>query len=93
MRITIRGQNAEGKKEEIIYDLYDEYCHRTQTTSMSRTTGYTATAAANMMLERRFTEKGVFPPELVGRNEKCCEYILDYLKERNVEYKKQTRLL
>jgi saccharopine dehydrogenase-like NADP-dependent oxidoreductase len=60
---------------------------------MSRTTGYTATAAANMFLKGLFKEKGVFPPELVGKNEACCLYILDYLKERGIEYKKESRIL
>lgn len=93
MRITIKGQNQQGEKEEIVYDLYDEYCQETNTASMSRTTGYTATAAANMLLEGLFDEKGVFPPELVGKKEDCFRYILDYLEDRNIVYKKQTRLL
>ena len=93
MRITITGENEKGDREEIVYNLYDEYCHETQTSSMSRTTGYTATAAANMLLEGHFSEKGVFPPELVGKHEVCCQYILDYLKERNIEYKMERRTL
>ena len=93
MRITIRGENDQGQREEIVYNLYDEYCTKTQTSSMSRTTGYTATAAANMFLKGHFKEKGVFPPELVGRHEACCLYILDYLKERGIEYIKESRIL
>ena len=76
----------EGKT--ICYDLYDEYDATTQTSSMSRTTGYTCTAALNMLIEKLFTEKGVFPPELIGKDEGCFNYILNYLKERNVVYKK-----
>ena len=93
MRITIAGENQQEQHEEIVYNLYDEYCHKTETSSMSRTTGYTATAAANMFLDGHFKEKGVFPPELVGKHEACCQYILDYLKERNIEYKKESRIL
>jgi len=93
MRITIRGENDQGQREEIVYNLYDEYCTKTQTSSMSRTTGYTATAAANMFLKGHFKEKGVFPPELLGRHEACCLYILDYLKERGIEYIKESRIL
>jgi lysine 6-dehydrogenase len=72
----------------ITYDLYDEYDTETKTSSMSRTTGYTATAALNMLIDGLFTDKGVFPPELVGSNEKCFNYILGYLGERNVIYKR-----
>ena len=32
---------------------------------------------------------GVFPPELVAKNEKCFNYILDYLKQRNVNWIKK----
>ena len=55
---------------------------------MARTTGYTATATANMFLEGHFSEKGVFPPELIGKHEACFDYILHYLKERDVHYTK-----
>lgn len=93
MRIIIRGVNSSGKTEEIKYNMYDEYCKKTKTSSMARTTGYTATATANMFLDGLFSEKGVFPPELVGKHETCFKYILDYLKQRKIRYKKTTRLL
>ncbi len=93
MRITLKGENIEGKIEEITYDLYDEYDPVTKTSSMSRTTGYTATAAANLLLDGLFSEKGVFPPELVGKQEVCFKYILKYLEERHVNYKKTSRLI
>jgi len=88
MRVTLKGETEKGEIEEIVYNLYDEYCPETQTSSMARTTGYTATAVANMFLEGLFTEKGVFPPELIGKHETCFEYILNYLKDRNVHYVK-----
>ncbi|MBT8317713.1 MAG: saccharopine dehydrogenase [Lutibacter sp.] len=86
MRITLKGTNEKGENKTIVYNLHDEYCPKTQTSSMARTTGYTATAAANMFLDGLFSEKGVFPPELVGKHERCFNYILNYLKERNVIY-------
>ena len=93
MRVTVKGENNNGQTEEVVYHLHDEYCHQTKTSSMSRTTGYTATAAANLFLDGLFTEKGVFPPELVGKHEVCFNYFLNYLKERNINYIKQTRLV
>lgn len=84
MRVILKGVNDNGEIETIEYNLYDEYCHDTQTSSMARTTGYTATAASNMLLDGLFTEKGVFPPELIGKSEVCFNYILDYLKERKI---------
>ena len=93
MRITVKGENTDGKIEEITYTLHDEYCSETKTSSMARTTGYTASAAANLFLEGEFTEKGVFPPELVGKHEDCFHYFLNYLKERNIHYKKNSKLV
>ena len=93
MRITLKGKNDQGQIAEITYDLHDEFCQETKTSSMSRTTGYTATAAANLFLEGLFSEKGVFPPELVGKHEACFKYFLNYLEARNIHYIKSSRLL
>ncbi len=93
MRVTLSGENKDGHREEVVYNLHDEYCHETKTSSMARTTGYTATAAANMFLDGLFAEKGVFPPELVGKHEACFNYMMGYLKERNIHYIKSSRLL
>ena len=89
MRVSMRGENDKGEVEEVVYDLYDEYCHDTQTSSMARTTGYTATAAANLFLDGLFDEKGVFPPELVGKHEQCFNYFMKYLAERGINYVKR----
>jgi saccharopine dehydrogenase-like NADP-dependent oxidoreductase len=75
-------------EKTICYVLYDEYDVATQTSSMSRTTGYTCTAALNMLIEKLFTEKGVFPPELVGKDETCFNFIMNYLSDRNIHYRK-----
>ena len=85
---TLMQINISDKTKTITYNLYDEYDATTKTSSMSRTTGYTATAALNMLIDGYFKEKGVFPPELVGKYENCFNYILGYLKERNVIYTK-----
>jgi saccharopine dehydrogenase-like NADP-dependent oxidoreductase len=92
MKITVIGENSTGKIEEITYNLYDEYCGATNTSSMARSTGYTATAAANMFLKGLFTEKGIFPPELIGKYENCFNFVLSYLKDRNVIYNKTVKI-
>jgi saccharopine dehydrogenase-like NADP-dependent oxidoreductase len=92
MRVTLKGQNSNGETEEVIYSLYDEYCLETKTSSMARTTGYTATAAANLFLDGHFIEKGVFPPELVGKHKVCFDYFMNYLKERNIHYIRESHI-
>ena len=91
MRVTIEGEVREdaapepsSTRKRISYDLLDRYCPKTRTSSMARTTGYTATAVANLLLEKRFGEKGIIPPELIGRDESCFDYIMNYLAERGV---------
>jgi len=93
MRVSLKGENPKGQTVEVIYNLYDEYCPETKTSSMARTTGYTATAVVNLFLEGMFAEKGIFPPELIGKHETCFNYILNYLKDRNVNYTKTQRIL
>lgn len=88
MKITFTG-TEKGVEKQVIYHLYDEYDVVTQTSSMARTTGYTATAAVNLFAEGLFKEKGIFPPELVGKHENCYNYFLNYLKERNIHYIKE----
>jgi len=87
MRIIVKGIEN-GVEKEIVYDLYDVYDPIEKISSMARTTGFTATAAADMILNNVFNEKGIFPPELVGKHEICYNYILDYLKKRNIIYRK-----
>src|SRR6056297_927473 len=87
MKVTLKG-TVEGKAKTIVYDLYDEYDQKEKISSMARTTGYTATAAADMILNGVFSKKGMFPPELVGKVPECFHYILNYLNDRKVIYKK-----
>jgi len=93
LRVTLKGENAQGQTEEVVYTMYDEYCSETGASSMARTTGYTATAAANLFLEGLFNEKGVFPPELVGKHKACFDYFFRYLEERDIYYVKSSRII
>jgi lysine 6-dehydrogenase len=87
MRVTIQGvKNA--KAHKIVYDLYDTYSPETNTSSMARTTGYTCTGAAQLLLSGRFTGKGIIAPEMLGANGSCFQFLLKHLKERNVFYKR-----
>ncbi|MBN1819512.1 MAG: saccharopine dehydrogenase NADP-binding domain-containing protein [Prolixibacteraceae bacterium] len=86
MRIIIKGKEN-GVNKSFIYDLFDRYDNETKTIAMARTTGYTCTAVANLLLEGKWTRKGVLPPEFVGESKGNLTYILRYLAERDVNYK------
>ena len=76
------------KSGRIEYNLHDEYDSKTGFTSMSRTTGFTATATVNMIAQGLFGDVGVFPPELVGKELRCTDYLLDYLSQRDIKLDK-----
>lgn len=89
MKVIVEGE-AGGKRKRIEYDLLDRFDKQTKTSSMARTTGYTCTAAANLIIKGLFSEKGVFPPELVGKSKDCFEFIWNYLEERKVYWKRKS---
>ena len=85
MRITIEGiENGEFRK--YTYHLHDKFDKENNIISMARTTGYTCTAVASLMLCNGFSEPGVHPPETIGAKEGNLQYVLKYLRERGVEY-------
>jgi saccharopine dehydrogenase-like NADP-dependent oxidoreductase len=90
MRVTISG-TEEGRPRTYVYELFDCYEDESGTSSMARTTGYTCTAAAELLLRGGFTQKGVFPPELVGRHRSCFDHMLSYLARRGVDYRVRER--
>jgi saccharopine dehydrogenase-like NADP-dependent oxidoreductase len=85
MRIIISGKE-DGIPVEYSYELYDELDPTTNIHSMARTTGYTGTAMAELILARKFDRKGVSPPEFVGRVPGCLEWVRNYLAARKVVY-------
>ena len=85
MRIRIEGEE-EGTSKNLEYYLLDTYDKENQVISMARTTGYTCTAVANLVLDNKFNRKGVNPPEFVGEEEANFKFVLNYLEERGVYY-------
>jgi saccharopine dehydrogenase-like NADP-dependent oxidoreductase len=88
MKVKLIGKK-DSESKTIEWNLLDFYDHETKISSMARTTGYTCTAAVNLLAQNLFNEKGVFPPELVGKHKNCFDFILEYLKERKVKWVKK----
>ncbi len=86
MRIKIDGQK-QGKNESYTYSLLDRYDKKHEIISMARTTGYTCTAVANLVLESKFNNAGINPPEFVGEDPDNFRYIMEYLEKRNVVFR------
>ncbi len=85
MRVEVEGV-VDGEYVIRRWDLLDRYNHETGITSMARTTGYTCTAMVNAIADGLFSEKGLSPPEIVGRDAACYDYIFQYLARHGVEF-------
>jgi len=82
---TIMKVVITGEEKEIIYTIYDRYHLATQTMSMARTTGYTCSAAAQWLIQGKFTEKGIYPPEFMGKDETAFQFVTNYLKRKEIQ--------
>ncbi len=88
MRVVVEGK-LDDKAVRHTFSLLDYYNPETKTSSMARTTGYTCTALVNLVAKGLWSEAGVVAPEMVGRNEECFDFVMEYLAERNVEVFRQ----
>ncbi|MHA1474053.1 MAG: saccharopine dehydrogenase C-terminal domain-containing protein [Promethearchaeota archaeon] len=86
MKIVIEGKKDD-KKLRYTYDMLDKYDREKRRLSIARTTGYTCTAVAQIVLEGKFKETGIFPPELLGKHSEVYHQVIEYLKKRNVIFK------
>jgi len=88
MQIVMDGQRN-GKRLRYTYNLLDNYDEETRTTSMARTTGYTCSIVARQIMSGRFTQKGICPPEFIGRVQGCYENLLEEYGKRNIQLKEK----
>jgi len=83
MQVIVEGQKGTSRLR-YVFDLYDEYDPETGATSMARTTGYTCTIVARQVLSGLFTQKGICPPEFVGRIEGRYENMMAECEKRKI---------
>lgn len=85
MQVIVEG-NKDDRKLRYSWNLADSFDKKTGVHSMARTTGYTATAAARLLLAGLYDRKGVSPPEYLGFEENCTQFLLDDLAKHEVIY-------
>jgi lysine 6-dehydrogenase len=83
MQVRLEGQKS-GKNVRLTFFLLDKYDEMTQTTSMARTTGYTCAIVARQVISGLFSQKGICPPEFIGRAEGCYRNLLAEYAKRNI---------
>ena len=69
--------------KELSCVVYDEW--RNGWSSMSRTTGLTACAVTNLIIDKDIKKTGLITPEDIGKNQDYFDYILDYLKGNEIK--------
>jgi saccharopine dehydrogenase-like NADP-dependent oxidoreductase len=92
MKIIIEGMKDD-KKLRYTFDMLDKYDREKGILSIARTTGYTCTAVAQLILEGKFKERGIIPPELLGKHSEVYLQVIEYLKKRNVIFKETIEYL
>ncbi len=83
MRVVVDGrQGGEGVRHT--FELLDRYHRESGTLSMARTTGYTCTAVVRLLARGLYDRAGISPPEYVGREAGCFDFIMAELAARGV---------
>jgi saccharopine dehydrogenase-like NADP-dependent oxidoreductase len=86
MRVIVEGERG-GRKTRQVWDLLDRFDRSTGTTSMARTTGFTCTATVRLVAAGLYTRPGIAPPEFVGREAGCWEFVRKDLARHGVDWK------
>jgi len=84
MKVEVTGIKS-GSKVKYVYYLLDYYDDASKTTAMARTTGYTASVVAQLIVKGVIEDKGVIPPEKLGMNERIYKQIIEELEKRNIK--------
>lgn len=92
MRVVVEGLK-DGRRERHTFDLHDRTDRASGTSSMARTTGYTATSAVRLFVDGHYRRPGISPPEFLGREAACCERIFADLAARGVVYTQKAEQL
>ncbi len=89
LRVTVDGRRA-GRRERIVWTLFDRTDAATGHTSMARTTGFPCAIVARLLAAGAWSEPGVHPPERLGRDAGLTTRLLAELERRGVVLRRTT---
>jgi len=81
--LLIEGEENE-KQASHRYFIFDKFDRVNQTSSMARTTGFTCSAVARLLLENKIERKGICPSEFLNEDESHYNYVLTYLSKKGI---------
>jgi len=83
LKVEVSGVKN-GRQTCYVYHLLDYYDEKRGITAMARTTAYSASIIAQLMLKKVLREKGVVPMEKIGKNNALFKLFLEGLKKRGI---------
>jgi lysine 6-dehydrogenase len=92
LQVQVEGTEA-GRRVRHTFDLLDRFDLATGTTSMARTTGYTCAIVARLVADGRFARPGICPPELVGADQACYDFVMAECDARGIDVRETVTML
>jgi len=83
LKVEVSGVKN-GRQMRYVYHLLDYYDEKRGITAMARTTAYSASIIAQLLLKKALKEKGVVPTEKIGKNNVLFRLFLDELEKRGI---------
>jgi len=83
LKVEVAG-TRNGKQTRYVYHMLDWYDDKLGVTAMSRTTAYSASIVAGLILDGTVAERGVVPAERIGKDEEAFRKFLNGLKQRGI---------
>jgi saccharopine dehydrogenase-like NADP-dependent oxidoreductase len=81
---SILEVSSKGAGKRINHFMFDQYDEMTEIHSMARVTGLPAVAMVEAILEGKYTQKGVIPPEYVAQNDEIYDFVVEYLQNYGI---------
>jgi len=92
MQVEVSGLKA-GRKILYTFHLLDRFDKKKKVTALARTTAYTTSAVAQLVIDEAIEEKGVIPPEKLGMNEIIYKKFMSLMKKRGILIAERERTL
>ncbi|MEM4701629.1 MAG: saccharopine dehydrogenase C-terminal domain-containing protein, partial [Candidatus Bathyarchaeia archaeon] len=89
LKVDVHGYRKNGMVR-LTYTLTDFYDEKSGVTAMARTTGYTASIVAKLIVEGVVRLKGVVPPERLGMDRTIYQQIMAELNSRGIKIVEET---
>ena len=86
MMIEVSGVK-DGEKKGFRYHVLEYHDHESGVSAMARTTAYTASIVAGILVDGGIKKKGVIPMEKLGSDHKFVEKVFEEHRKRDIEIK------